>query len=144
MSKREEIQKAIENARRIANENAYKATPVDVDEFDNEKKKVEPLPVAAAKTKKERKPRKDGRSPKARDARMKTRGRLPAGSEFKDVKWDGDQWRGRLVVPLPLSSGPPEVGSDFRGRADGLFALLESLDVMYWECIAKEEAEAKT
>ena len=32
MSKREEIQKAIENARRIANENAYKAVPVNVEE----------------------------------------------------------------------------------------------------------------
>lgn len=76
------------------------------------------------------------RTSKARDARAKARGRLPVGANFHSA-WDGTSHQGSLVVPLV-----PELdGRDckvFVHSTDGLFRLMEELDIMFWAWFVKE------
>lgn len=96
--------------------------------------------VAAAATPKKPKKEKDNpRSYKARDARSKTRGRLPVNATVTAV-WMGSEWRGGLDIYKEND----ELIKRIRHQAEGLFRLMEELDIMFWEWFAKEaSAEEK-
>lgn len=79
------------------------------------------------------KPTKANRSPKARDERMKTRGRLPAGSRFEEIIWTGEAWKGMLMIPTARKDGIGPLYDVYQAEKPGVFELLEALDVMYWE-----------
>lgn len=108
-------------------------------------------PVAAAATPKPKKA--NPRSAKARDERANVRGRLPICT-FSSQHWDGENYTGVLVVnePPPGVEAFGDIVNDkewdqatkprrvkaFHHKADGLFRLMEELDIMFWEWYAKE------
>lgn len=94
------------------------------------------------------------RSAKARDLRMKVRGRLPVNAQFFSV-WNGVKHEGRLTVytvppgidnykggdivndmEMDEATVPVSVKKFFH-KAEGVFRLMEELDVMFWEWYAK-------
>lgn len=113
--------------------------------------KTDKKAVAAAATPKKKK--NNYRTAKARDLRTKSRGRMPVNTELWSA-WDGNKWVGKLYV----RTVPPGVGNsedivndmeweeavvpkkvkEFNHEADGLFRLMEELDIMFWEWLAKE------
>lgn len=60
-----------------------------------------------------------------RDAKMERRGRLPTGSRFGSVIWNGNQWSASLAVP----HGDGWI--TFESTSSGVFRLLQNLDAMY-------------
>lgn len=102
------------------------------------------------------------RSVKARDLRAKARGRLPVGTRMF-THWAGSIWEGRLIVyTVPPgvegygddivnemeydAATVPKAVREFVAKADGLFRLMEELDVMFWTwlaTVATEEEKAK-
>lgn len=120
-------------------------------------------PVAAAAT---RPKAENPRSAKARDARRERRGRLPQGTQVW-AEWDGKEYVGKLyaVGPAPknaiYATGGTVLGvvypaaqieylptpvKEFIHKADGLFRLMEELDVMFWNWLAApgdEEIKAR-
>lgn len=123
MPSKDELRKAIENGRKKS------AKPVQAP-----KPKVpptKPKPFVAGE-----KPSKRQRSAAARDARMKTRGRLPNTASVEAV-WDSKngEWFGHIVVPV---QDPAGIMTQFTARKPGLFELCEALDVLYWEWVAQE------
>lgn len=72
------------------------------------------------------------RSARARDLRMATRGRLPNGVEVT-ARYYGGKWAGVMRVICPSDRSKDEV---FEHLADGLFRLMEELDVKFWEWCA--------
>lgn len=110
---------------------------------DQKKKKNPPKPPPAPVKvfKVGEKPPKKQRSKESREARAKTRGRLPERSMFQHVKFGGDRWYGQLMVPLDEKQ---EQWKTFTHDAPGVFQLLEELDIMYWSWVAENQAaEAK-
>lgn len=100
--------------------------------------KVAP-PVATVATPKEK--RGNPRTAKARDARMKTRGRLPDRTMLR-CAWDGVRWVGTIELygsKWRATGGPSHV---INLLSDGLFRLMEELDVAFWEWWAKPGDEA--
>lgn len=87
------------------------------------------------------KPPKSQRSAAARDARSKTRGRLPLDAYFTSLdqfERDGKRWWGTTLI-VPNGDGSKE----FKHEANGLWQLLEEIDVMYWEWVAAKTSERK-
>lgn len=79
------------------------------------------------------------RAAKARDERAKKRGRMPVGSTVH-AAWDGTKWVGSMVIPYSGGLG----GYDsrvFTHESDGLFRLMEELDVTFWQWYAKEATD---
>lgn len=72
-------------------------------------------------------------SAQARDAKHRARGRLPDGSTFC-VRYSAASktWSGTLEVLASDASPAYNAGH----TADGVFRLLEELDIMYWEQVA--------
>lgn len=99
--------------------------------------KPPPAPVKAFKV--GEKPPKKQRSKESREARAKTRGRLPAAAQFVTIMREDGKWDGWLWIPI----GPKKSDvMEFHHIAPGVFQLLEDLDIMYWEWVAKEKAGA--
>lgn len=98
------------------------------------KEAAKPAVASDAKPAVPKKPKVE-RSAKARDARAADRGRLPSGSKF-ETEYDGDkkEWSGKLLVFTEEMFGTP-VYMTFHHKAEGVFRLLEELDVMYWEWV---------
>lgn len=98
-------------------------------------------PVAAAATQPAKKAKPNPRTAKARDERAKARGRLPLWTQV-DAVWNGTCYVGRLIVFEEVKTTPLQVKLEtnlvksFRHTADGLFRLMEELDVMFWNWFA--------
>lgn len=95
-------------------------------------------PVAAAAKPKSDKP---GRSAKARDERAKRRGRLPFGYSI-EAHWYEGGWVAEAKVSYATGPLAPMVAYDARHRSDGLFRLMEEMDVMFWEWVAANPDDA--
>ncbi len=90
--------------------------------------------VAAAATPPKPPPKlstKPKRSAAARDARAKARGRLPVRTAV-GAEWTGEKWAGWMKVYW----GNGNVMHHIVHEADGLFRLLEEMDVRMWDWIA--------
>lgn len=124
MTNRERVQKALEDAKKMATPKGKRITP----------KPDAPKPLAKGE-----KPSKRQRTAAARDARMPTRGRLPVRTMFQHVKFLGDRWTGEMKVPI---DNEEQEWKTFTGEAPGVFQLLEELDVMYWEWVASQKGSA--
>jgi hypothetical protein len=72
-----------------------------------------------------------GRSAAARDARHKTRGRLPIGFQIFILPWDGKAWTITGAITGKLGEDKPAWSKTI--VADGLFRALEELDMAFWE-----------
>lgn len=96
--------------------------------------KPPPTPVKAFKV--GEKPPKKQRSKESREARAKTRGRLPAGCRF-ELEWNHEKqnWKGRLS----FTEGDGLYTRNIFHEAPGVFQLLEELDIIFWERVAKEK-----
>lgn len=95
--------------------------------------KLPPWQVAAAATAKKPNPR----SAAARDARAKARGRLPVTTTFTTVYLGRGQHEGAMRVPYM------GVAKEFIRRSDGLFRLIEELDIEFWNWFATLDADEK-
>lgn len=87
-------------------------------------------------------PKPSDRSAEARDARAKTRGRLPVGS-WATATWSGVAWLAVLnvVCTVETIAGRTEVvAKSFTHSAPdgGLFRTLEELDIQFWEWFASD------
>ncbi len=129
MNKREQMKRAIDDAKKSRPKVAAAATPP-------------PAKVAAAasgggqndggKTE-SKKPGKPKRSARARDARAKARGRLPSHTQVI-AWWDGNRWVGSILLFTEATAEKQaEQVRVFKHTSDGLFRLMEELDVMFWE-----------
>lgn len=119
-SKRERMKKAIQ-------ENAGKSPA----------KKVVGLPARVAAAAKKSNPR----TAEARDARAKARGRLPCGWGV-EAHWNGKEWVGQARVQYETGSLAPMVAWEFTHKSDGLFRLMEEIDVEFWQWAASHPEDA--
>jgi hypothetical protein len=117
MGRREDMKKAVEAGR------ASKGKPPP-----------KPAKVAAAATPAAKKP--NPRSAAARDARAKARGRLPVNTVVAG-EWRGDQYYGTFTLYCPRATRLKV----FSHYADGLFRLMEEMDVMFWDWMAHPEID---
>ena len=83
-------------------------------------------PTAAAK-------KHNPRTFKARDERAKKRGRLPTNVRV-EATWDGEKWVGLIECREPDMYPIIVLGH----QADGLFRLMEELDIKFWQWYSKE------
>lgn len=114
------------------------------------KPKVKPDPKAIKKV--------NPRSAKARDARALARGRLPIGTAWT-TRWDGQVVTGVLclfTVPPGIEAYGGDIVNDFEmdeatkpklvkafnTQGDGVFRVMEELDVMFWNWFAAAGDEA--
>lgn len=122
--KKDEIRRAIEAGRN--------STPAKLPGKKFQPGKTQPK-VAAAATPKKPNPR----SAEARDARAKSRGRLPINA-FGNWFWDGKSFSGELKIQTLFDAAEPRMIKLFSHTADGQFRLMEELDIMFWEWYAKK------
>lgn len=122
MTKRELMAKALEEQKKIqANKKPAPAPP-------------KATPNSPTQFKVGEKPPKSQRSKAAREARAKTRGRVPHKTKILATWYEAmGKWGGIMTV----SNGP-----SISHEAPGVFQLLEELDIMYWEWVAKEKGGA--
>lgn len=128
MGKRDDMKKAIRKAQA-----APKTAKVTVNL---------PTPVAAAANLAEPKPPKkeNPRSSMARDARAKKRGRLPECTRI-EASFAAGTWLGKVFVHDKNAN----CIMYFEHAADGLFRLMEELDVRFWQWFISlgEESDIK-
>jgi hypothetical protein len=98
--------------------------------------KATPVPDASNEPKKERSF--NHRTAKARDARAKARGRLPVKTNLR-AAFNGVEWFGELFVDGDAGLWV----KTFAHKADGLFRLMEELDIMFWDWFTRAPKEEK-
>lgn len=91
----------------------------------------QPLPIAEAIP--PAAPRGKGPSPEVRDEKMKKKGRLPGGAEFRAEYYaPGQMWSAKLTIARSARPDDPYPESlVFQGEGSGLFKLLSELDDQY-------------
>lgn len=138
MGKREEMRRAIEANKSAKSAAGKRGAELGKQIVQNIKKGLEGVPVvAAAATPKKPNPR----SAKARDLRMKHRGRLPNMTHWEighhecvlSVEMNVGYW---IPNPEPGNGGKLYQSVSFRHGAKGLFEALEAIDVKFWKWLA--------
>ena len=77
--------------------------------------------------------KKNPRSWKSRDARGKTRGRLPDNT-LMSGRWSGTEWVGSMEV----YTKDGDTLYTLEHQADGLFRLMEEMDIKFWNWFAHD------
>lgn len=131
---RDKVQAAIERGKKDFAERVAKANQAVPDAAKVPVATVATKPAEPLKVKTPTKPPRfvgKERSAKARDARLKMRGRLPAGA-FLVQSWNGEAW----VVRMTIYTNTPGKLYSKSLSGDKVFDLIENLDVAYWEWYA--------
>lgn len=76
------------------------------------------------------------RSAAARDARSKERGRVPLYTTWS-LEWMGDRVEGQMQ----LWDATGELVTSFSHKAEGVFRLLEELDIRFWNWFVKDATD---
>lgn len=98
--------------------------------------KVAAKPVATVATSPFPK-KKNPRTVKAREARAAQRGRLPNDTSI-NTRWNGTRWSGMMALRKVNVFVPIK---ELVHETDGLFRLMEELDIMFWNWMATKGDE---